>query len=131
MPFVGALQTAFANLASHPLCRTCVDYDCGRVRAELAEACHSRPAVAVTTVASRWGFVYLGRFAQQYRQLFGESPSQTLRAVNELAQPRAPDVGRRLAHHGPYLKRAAHVAPSRIRRTPASGRGPSRGHNRC
>ena len=29
------------------------------------------------------GLVHLGRFAQQYRQLFGESPSQTLRANNQ------------------------------------------------
>jgi transcriptional regulator GlxA family with amidase domain len=31
-------------------------------------------------VAGRWGFVHLGRFASQYRQLFGETPSETLRA---------------------------------------------------
>ena len=50
-----------------------------RVRAELADASRTRSPAAVTTVASRWGFVHFGRFAQQYRQLFGESPSQTLR----------------------------------------------------
>jgi hypothetical protein len=33
-------------------------------------------------VASRWGFMHFGRFAQQYRQLFGEAPSQTLRLSN-------------------------------------------------
>ena len=32
----------------------------------------------VTTVAHHWGFWELGRFAVEYRQLFGESPSTTL-----------------------------------------------------
>jgi AraC-like DNA-binding protein len=49
-----------------------------RVHAELAA--NSPDLVTVTTVASRWGFVHLGRFAGQYRQLFGETPSETLRA---------------------------------------------------
>jgi AraC-like DNA-binding protein len=34
----------------------------------------------VTDVAHTWGFVHLGRFARRYRERFGESPSQTLRA---------------------------------------------------
>ncbi|MGV6876175.1 AraC family transcriptional regulator [Pseudochelatococcus sp. B33] len=33
----------------------------------------------VTSVATDWGFHQLGRFAAQYRQMFGETPSQTLR----------------------------------------------------
>jgi AraC-like DNA-binding protein len=48
-----------------------------RVRTELV---HGSPdLVTVTTVASRWGFVHLGRFGVDYRQLFGETPSETLR----------------------------------------------------
>lgn len=35
-----------------------------------------RPTVA--EVAYRWGFTHLGRFAQDYRARYGESPSQTL-----------------------------------------------------
>jgi AraC-like DNA-binding protein len=35
-----------------------------------------RPTVA--EVAYRWGFSHLGRFAQDYRSRYGESPSQTL-----------------------------------------------------
>ncbi|MDT7737238.1 MAG: hypothetical protein QOK09_607 [Mycobacterium sp.] len=38
-------------------------------------------AVTVTAVAGRWGFVHLGWFADQYGQLFGESPSETLRGA--------------------------------------------------
>lgn len=33
----------------------------------------------VTEVASRWGFTHPGRFAETYRQRFGEAPSRTLR----------------------------------------------------
>lgn len=33
----------------------------------------------VASVALRWGFEHMGRFASQYRQNFGENPSQTLR----------------------------------------------------
>ncbi|MFF0084966.1 helix-turn-helix transcriptional regulator [Streptomyces canus] len=35
----------------------------------------------VTQVAHAWGFVHLGRFARRYRERYGESPSQTLRAA--------------------------------------------------
>src|ERR1700736_2614481 len=49
-----------------------------RVHAELAA--NSAYSVTVTMIAGRWGFVHLGRFASQYRQLFGETPSETLRA---------------------------------------------------
>jgi AraC-like DNA-binding protein len=48
-----------------------------RVHAELAA--NSPDSATVTMVAGRWGFVHLGRFASQYRELFGETPSQTLR----------------------------------------------------
>jgi AraC-like DNA-binding protein len=33
----------------------------------------------VTVIAERWGFSHLGRFAGNYRKIFGEKPSQTLR----------------------------------------------------
>lgn len=32
----------------------------------------------VTSTAMNWGFVHLGRFAQDYKRLFGESPSMSL-----------------------------------------------------
>jgi AraC family transcriptional regulator, ethanolamine operon transcriptional activator len=34
---------------------------------------------SVTDVALQRGFFHLGRFAHDYRELFGESPSETLR----------------------------------------------------
>jgi AraC family ethanolamine operon transcriptional activator len=47
-----------------------------RVRRELRGA---DPATTrVTDVAMRWGFWQLGRFATEYRALFGERPSETL-----------------------------------------------------
>ncbi len=47
-----------------------------KVRLALSE---DRPGVSVTTTALDWGFHHLGRFAQQYRARFGETPSETLR----------------------------------------------------
>ncbi|MFD2500918.1 hypothetical protein ACFSTI_21320 [Rhizorhabdus histidinilytica] len=36
----------------------------------------------MTEIACRWGFYQFGRFAAQYRRLFGELPSETLRKLN-------------------------------------------------
>ncbi|GIF03144.1 AraC family transcriptional regulator [Actinoplanes siamensis] len=36
-------------------------------------------AVTVASIANRWGFAHLGRFASAYRARFGVSPSETLR----------------------------------------------------
>jgi transcriptional regulator GlxA family with amidase domain len=48
----------------------------GRVRAELLRSDPTK--VRVTDVAMRWGFVHPSRFAEQYREQFGELPSVTL-----------------------------------------------------
>ena len=48
-----------------------------RVHEELR---HASPPETVTVIALRWGFCHLGRFAVEYRRMFSESPSQTLRA---------------------------------------------------
>ena len=47
------------------------------VRAELLRA--GRSGVRVTDVAMRWGFIHPSRFAQQYRERFGELPSDTVK----------------------------------------------------
>lgn len=49
----------------------------GRVRDALLAS--DADATTVATVASSWGFFSLGRFAAQYREAYGETPSQTLR----------------------------------------------------
>jgi AraC-like DNA-binding protein len=50
----------------------------GKVHETLQRADPTR--VTVATVAHRWGFAHLGRFASVYRTRFGESPSETLRS---------------------------------------------------
>jgi AraC-like DNA-binding protein len=79
---VRALQKAFAKAGEPPPMTYLRQLRLHRVRTELTNASQTRSPVAVTAVASRWGFVHLGRFAQQYRQLFGEAPSQTLHSPN-------------------------------------------------
>ncbi|MCV7420582.1 AraC family transcriptional regulator [Mycobacterium yunnanensis] len=63
-----------------------------RVHAELLS--HSPDSATVTTVATRWGFLHLGRFAGQYRQQYGQSPSHTLRLGGRPHRPSlAPGAG--------------------------------------
>jgi AraC-like DNA-binding protein len=47
------------------------------VRDDLIAASPAR--TTVTEIATRWGFLHAGRFSEQYRQLFDELPSTTLR----------------------------------------------------
>lgn len=42
-------------------------------------AASSPETTSVAVVASAWGFSHLGRFAAEYRRMYGVSPSQTLR----------------------------------------------------
>ena len=49
-----------------------------KVRQELLDTSRLRN---VTSVATRWGFFELGRFAAEYRKRYGESPSDTLKRV--------------------------------------------------
>lgn len=49
------------------------------VRRDLRRA--RRRGETVTTVALRWGFTHFGRFAEEYRRLYGERPIDTLRSA--------------------------------------------------
>lgn len=46
-----------------------------KVRAELQAS--TMPTTAIATIAMRYGFNHLGAFNQQYRERYGETPSQT------------------------------------------------------
>lgn len=53
-----------------------------RLKLERIRACLSdpgRPVRSVTELALDYGFLHLGRFAEGYRQQFGELPSETLK----------------------------------------------------
>ena len=50
-----------------------------RLNAVRRELLAGRPGASVQAVAACWGFWHLSRFSGEYRQLFGELPSQTLR----------------------------------------------------
>jgi transcriptional regulator GlxA family with amidase domain len=81
------------------------------VRSELLRV---GPRRRVTEVAMRWGFSHPSRFAQQYRDRFGELPSQTLR---RLAQPgRAPHCADRTRAAGhPTVGSARHTDEGGLR----------------
>jgi AraC-like DNA-binding protein len=67
-------------------------------RMNLARRALVRPGTGttVTQVANEYGFSELGRFAVRYRQLFGETPSATLRRSG-------PPVGQGSARSGPSI----------------------------
>ena len=50
-----------------------------RLSAVRAEILRSPPGTMLTKIANRWGFWHMGQFANDYRNLFGELPSQTTR----------------------------------------------------
>jgi AraC-like DNA-binding protein len=35
----------------------------------------------ISSIAMGWGFTHLGRFSSDYKKLFGETPSETLKRV--------------------------------------------------
>ncbi|MCP4405581.1 MAG: helix-turn-helix domain-containing protein [bacterium] len=53
-------------------------YRLNRVRSILKK--RDPNSVAVADVANRWGFWHMGQFAKDYRKLFGELPSSTLKS---------------------------------------------------
>jgi len=44
------------------------------------------PTATVLGIASRYGFWHMGHFSHDYRQMFGESPSDTLQGIAEHKQ---------------------------------------------
>ncbi|MCH1865334.1 helix-turn-helix transcriptional regulator [Nocardioides sp. CFH 31398] len=73
---VRTLHAAFAERLGVPPMAYVRTVRLARVRAELLAG--DPDGVRVTDVATRWGFFHQSRFAQQYRERFGELPSQTL-----------------------------------------------------
>lgn len=71
-----ALQEAFRREIGQPPMSYLRQVRLRRVHDELASAAPG--SVTVGAVASRWGFLHLGRFAGAYRVAFGVSPSETL-----------------------------------------------------
>lgn len=55
-----------------------------RLRRAHEELLQALPGTRITDVAHRWGLSHLGRFSRDYRDCFGESPSETLRATTSL-----------------------------------------------
>ena len=56
------------------------------VRRDLRSACSAGDCVQ--DVAARWGFWHLGHFVTDYKHMFGELPSQTLRAPRRAGERR-------------------------------------------
>lgn len=73
---VRSLQEAFRNhLGTTPMAHL----RAVRIRQIHAELTAAGEDTTVTDVAMRWGVTHAGRFAQEYRRMYGRSPSQTLR----------------------------------------------------
>ena len=59
-----------------------------RLNGAFRDLAGAQTRVSIESVAARWGFFHMGRFAKYYRGAFGERPSETYRAR---ALPRRPD----------------------------------------
>ena len=60
-----------------------------RLNAAKSELASTQNSDAISDIAMRCGFSHLGRFAIEYRRLFGETPSTTKQRVRALAADRA------------------------------------------
>jgi AraC family ethanolamine operon transcriptional activator len=72
-----SLRNAFYDVRGMSPKRCAVRARLVEVRRALSDAHGARGAV--TTIATDYGFFELGRFARTYKDVFGESPSATLR----------------------------------------------------
>lgn len=75
---VRTLQEAFRKHVGVPPMAYVSEVRLDRVHGQLRASAPGSTTVA--DVAYEWGFAHLGRFARRYRERFGETPSQTLRA---------------------------------------------------
>lgn len=76
---VRSLQVGFrTSLGTTPM-RKLKDIRMQKARKELLNADPAR--ASVTEIAQRWGFVHVGRFAGEYKDAFGVSPSEDLRLI--------------------------------------------------
>jgi AraC family ethanolamine operon transcriptional activator len=73
-----SLRNAFYDVRGMSPKRSAVRARLTEVRRALSDAGGTRGAV--TVIATDHGFYELGRFARVYKQVFGESPSATLRS---------------------------------------------------
>lgn len=71
------LRRAFQGVHGIPPLRWLRMLKLSRARRALMSA--YGPSVTVSKIATRFGFRELGRFSVEYRKMFGESPSTTLR----------------------------------------------------
>jgi AraC-like DNA-binding protein len=73
---VSALYDGFRRFRSYTPMQFLKSVRLRRARNELLLA---SPDCTLTRVASKWGFLHLGRFSKEYAELFGEKPADTLR----------------------------------------------------
>jgi transcriptional regulator GlxA family with amidase domain len=84
-----ALRKAFQKVHQLPPCR----------RLRWLRLSHARRALmsvrgsSVTEIATDFGFVELGRFSVEYRKIFGERPSETLRRAMSKHGPKTYAIG--------------------------------------
>ena len=83
-----ALRNAFYDVHAISPKRYLRRWQLHQVRSALRAT--NRRGVSVTDVATLHGFYELGRFAGEYKALFGERPSQTLRRARPTSQPCRP-----------------------------------------
>ena len=87
------LRDAFYRVRGLPPYRCLQMLRLSEVRRALMSA--GGQSVTVTEIATSLGFVELGRFSVEYRKMFGESPSKTLReACAARSGPTTSDEGR-------------------------------------
>ena len=72
------LQTCFNRSVGLPAKEFVRAERLNRVRSALCQARRENRVVSIGDVAALWGFWHLSRFAGDYREMFGELPSETL-----------------------------------------------------